>query len=174
MEYLDKLGLSTFWSKVKSYINEKNFIPSSEKGKANGLASLDANGKIPLAQLGNLDMSLFKVVESLPTSNILSNRIYLIKASSTSSKNIYAEYLYTGDTSKTYDETKWEKLGEYKSDVDLTSYAKTETVNTALSKKVDKVEGKGLSENDYTTVEKQKLASLDFTAISDEYINGLT
>lgn len=174
MEYLDKLGLSTLWNKVKSYINEKNFIPSSEKGKANGLASLDANGKIPLAQLGNLDMSLFKVVESLPTSNILSNRIYLIKASSTSSKNIYAEYLYTGDTSKTYDETKWEKLGEYKSDVDLTSYAKTETVNTALLKKVDKVEGKWLSENDYTTAEKQKLANLSFTAISDEYINGLT
>ena len=48
MEYLDKLGLFTLWNKVKSYINEKNFIPSSEKGKANGLASLDANGKIPL------------------------------------------------------------------------------------------------------------------------------
>lgn len=55
MEDLDKLGLSTLWDKVKSYINEKNFIPSSEKGKANGLASLDANGKIPLAQLGNSD-----------------------------------------------------------------------------------------------------------------------
>ena len=160
MEYLDKLGLSTLWNKVKSYINEKNFIPSSEKGKANGLASLDENGKIPLSQLGNLDMSLFKVVESLPTSDILSNRIYLIRASSTSSKNVYAEYLYTGDTSKTYDETKWEKLGEYKSDVDITSYAKTETVNTALLEKVDKVEGKGLSENDYTTAEKNKLANL--------------
>ena len=160
MEYLDKLGLSTLWNKVKSYINEKNFIPSSEKGKANGLASLDENGKIPLSQLGNLDMSLFKVVESLPTSDILSNRIYLIRASSTSSKNVYAEYLYTGDTSKTYDETKWEKLGEYKSDVDITSYAKTETVNAALLEKVDKVEGKGLSENDYTTAEKNKLANL--------------
>ena len=34
MEYLDKLGLSRLWNKVKSYINEKNFIPSSEKGKA--------------------------------------------------------------------------------------------------------------------------------------------
>lgn len=160
MEYLDKLGLSTLWNKVKSYINEKNFIPSSEKGKANGLASLDANGKIPLSQLGNLDMSLFKVVESLPTSEILSNRIYLIRASSTSSKNVYAEYLYTGDTSKTYDETKWEKLGEYKSDVNLTLYAKTETVNAALLEKVDKVEGKGLSENNYTTAEKNKLANL--------------
>ena len=36
------------------------------------------------------------------------------------------------------------------------------------------MEGKGLSENDYTTAEKQKLANLDFTAISDEYINWLT
>lgn len=38
-------------------------------------------------------------------------------------------------------------------------YTKTET-DTALSAKVDKVSGKGLSTNDYTTEEKQKLAGL--------------
>ena len=42
-----------------------------------------------------------------------------------------------------------------------------------LNNKVDKVKGKQLSSNDYTTAEKQKLANLNFTAISDEYINGL-
>ena len=175
MEYLDKIGLSTLWDKIKSYINGQNFIKSSEKGSANGVASLDSQGRVPIAQLGNLDMSLFKVVDTLPTKDILANRIYLIKSSSSSTKNVYAEYIYTGDVFSTYDESKWEKLGEYKADVDLTPYAKTATVNAALEKKVDKLSGKGLSTNDYTTAEKNKLAGIpDFIAISDEYINSLT
>lgn len=175
MEYLDKAGLSTLWGKVKSYITSQNFIKSSDKGKANGVASLDASGNVPLGQLGNIDTTLFKVVQSLPTTGIIANKIYLVKASSTSTKNIYAEYIYTGDVNATYDETKWEKLGEYKADIDLSSYAKTSEVNTELAKKVDVVSGKGLSTNDYTTAEKNKLAGIpDFTAISDDYINSLT
>ena len=41
-----------------------------------------------------------------------------------------------------------------------TTYTKTE-VDSALSGKVDKVSGKGLSTNDYTTAEKTKLAGLE-------------
>lgn len=47
-----------------------------------------------------------------------------------------------------------------KVNVDLSSYATTSAMNTALGNKVDKVSGKGLSTNDYTTAEKTKLASL--------------
>lgn len=43
---------------------------------------------------------------------------------------------------------------------DLTPYAKTEDVNLKLTKKVDKVEGKGLSTEDFTTQEKADLADL--------------
>ena len=98
-------------------------------GAKSGIATLDANGRIPLSQLGNLDTTLFQVVDALPTSGIIKNRIYLVKSTSTSTQNIYAEYIYTGDVSATYDASKWEKLGEYKSDVDLSSYSKkSETV----------------------------------------------
>ncbi len=44
--------------------------------------------------------------------------------------------------------------------VDLTAYAKKVDVNSALSNKVDKVEGKGLSSNDYTTDEKTKVSKI--------------
>ena len=44
--------------------------------------------------------------------------------------------------------------------VDLSAYATTDAMNTALAGKVDKVAGKGLSTNDYTTAEKNKLAGL--------------
>ena len=42
-------------------------------------------------------------------------------------------------------------------------YTKTET-DTALNNKVDKVTGKGLSTNDYTTAEKNKLAGISVTS----------
>lgn len=97
---------------------------------ANGIPKLDANGRIPLSQLANLDTTLFQVVTSLPTSGIKSNRIYLLKSSATGTQNIYGEYIYTGNVSATYDASKWEKLGEYKANIDLTPYSKkTETVN---------------------------------------------
>lgn len=44
--------------------------------------------------------------------------------------------------------------------VDLTSYAKTEEVADDLEKKVDKLEGMGLSTNDYSNADKAKLDSL--------------
>ena len=45
-------------------------------------------------------------------------------------------------------------------DIDLTNYYTKSEVDSKDNTKVDKVSGKGLSTNDYTTVEKSKLASL--------------
>ena len=53
--------------------------------------------------------------------------------------------------------------------VDLSSYA----LKVDLNEKVDKVSGKGLSTNDYTTAEKNKLANLSTVATSGSY-NDLT
>jgi hypothetical protein len=52
----------------------------------------------------------------------------------------------------------WDKLSET---VDLSGYATTAAMNSALGNKVDKVSGKSLSTNDYTTAEKNKLAGLN-------------
>lgn len=94
-----------------------------EIGRANGVAGLDANGNVPLAQLGNLDTTVAEVVTALPTTNI-KKHIYLIKDASGVSQNQYEEYIYTGDTSATYDASKWEKLGDFRTTVDLADYAK--------------------------------------------------
>lgn len=73
----------------------------------------------------NIDTTLFQIVSALPTSGINKNRIYILASENRdpNGKNIYAEYIYTGDTSATYDETKWEKLGEYTTTVDLSPYS---------------------------------------------------
>lgn len=101
-------------------------------GLNNGIATLDSNGNVPLAQLGNLDTTVAEVVTALPTTNI-KKHIYLIKDASGVSQNQYEEYIYTGDTSATYDASKWEKLGDFRATVDLKDYAKkSETLSNLV------------------------------------------
>lgn len=123
-KYLDATGVSTLWSKVKEYgattASAAVKTITDTKGAKNGIASLDSNGYVPLSQLGNLDTTFAEVVTALPTSNI-KKHLYLVKSSDTS-QNLYSEYIYTGNTTATYDASKWEKLGEYKADVDLSAY----------------------------------------------------
>lgn len=108
-------------------------------GSSNGIATLDSNGNIPLAQLGNLDTTVAEVVTALPTTNI-KKHIYLIKDASGVTQNQYEEYIYTGDTSATYDASKWEKLGDFRATVDLADYAKkSETVNLSEIKVIQNV-----------------------------------
>ena len=112
-----------------------NYLFASGKmipiGEANGVAGLDANGNVPLAQLGNLDTTVAEVVTALPTTNI-KKHIYLIKDTGGVTQNQYEEYLYTGDTSATYDASKWEKLGDFRATVDLANYAKKSEAATSL------------------------------------------
>ena len=72
-----------------------------------------------------IDTTFAEVVASLPTDiTKIKKHLYLVPASTTSSQNVYKEYIYTGDTSQTYDASKWEQLGEYKANVDLSEYLK--------------------------------------------------
>lgn len=95
---------------------------------ANGICGLDANRRIPLAQLGNLDTSLFKLVTSLPSSGE-SNKIYIVKDGS-DANDVYQEYYYTNGA--------WEKIGTHTVKVDLTPYAKkTEAVKNVVFRGVE-------------------------------------
>lgn len=127
----------------------------------NGVAGLDANGNVPLAQLGNLDTTVAEVVTALPTTNI-KKHIYLIKDASGVSQNQYEEYIYTGDTSATYDASKWEKLGDFRATVDLADYAK---------------KNKAANELDITPHESQvnfTLLDIDGGEISDNVLGQAT
>ena len=182
MQFLDAIGLASFWEKIKNWVNINylsltggtirgsvsflneadggksiridpsnitnsrygvNYLFASGKmipiGEANGVAGLDANGNVPLAQLGNLDTTVAEVVTALPTTNI-KKHIYLIKDASGVTQNQYEEYIYTGDTSATYDASKWEKLGDFRATLDLADYAKkSETVNLSEIKVIQNV-----------------------------------
>lgn len=202
MQFLDAIGLASFWEKIKNWVNSDFFskrggeinptsglqyiingeqLDVSKSGNenetisvfnvdengmsaisvmktggtatqvlmadgsvktlnaSNGIAGLDSNGNVPLAQLGNLDTTVAEVVTALPTTNI-KKHIYLIKDASGVTQNQYEEYIYTGDTSATYDASKWEKLGDFRATVDLADYAKkSETVNLSEIKVIQNV-----------------------------------
>lgn len=59
-------------------------------------------------------------VDSLPTTSISSSTIYLVKASTTGTQNIYDEYVWTGAA--------WEKIGT--TETDLSQYIKKGTLAT--------------------------------------------
>lgn len=100
-------------------------------GLNNGIATLDSKGNVPLSQLGNLDTTVAEVVTALPTTNI-KKHIYLIKDTGGVTQNQYEEYIYTGNTSATYDASKWEKLGDFRATVDLADYAKKNKAVSSL------------------------------------------
>lgn len=82
-----------------------------------------------------IDTTFAEVVTSLPTDvTKIKKHLYLVKnASSTESQNAYSEYIYIGEigSGKTYDSSKWEKLGEFKASIDLSGYAtKAQAVGT--------------------------------------------
>jgi hypothetical protein len=63
----------------------------------------------------------------------------------------------TATSTSAHTDANWDALG---GTVDLTPYAKTADMTAKLGSKVDKVSGKQLSTNDYTTAEKNKLAGI--------------
>lgn len=164
-------------------------------GSANGIAGLDSNGYVPLAQLGNLDTTVAEVVTALPTTNI-KKHIYLIKDTDGVTQNQYEEYLYTGDTSATYDASKWEKLGDFRVTVDLADYAKkseaidrliveTQPTGPATKRQYISIYKAGESSNEAEVVmleattnmsgfmsagDKYKLDGIDFGATNDSAI----
>lgn len=127
-------------------------IPLSQKGVASGVATLGTDGRLTAAQLpamktvngvsvvgsGNIsiDLSLYKVVDSLPTTGIDATKIYIVPAKTTEDKNIKAEYIYTGNPASTYDATKWEKLGEAQTNIVVDAELSTTSTNPVQNKAV--------------------------------------
>lgn len=105
-------------------INEKleHTVSKDQIGQPNGVAGLDSTGSVPMDQLGNIDTDLFVVVSKLPTEDIKEGKIYCIKnTSSTAQDNGYIEYAYINN--------KWEKIGEFKAEPDLSNYARLDKFN---------------------------------------------
>lgn len=112
-------------SKINENAEDANTELASKQDKlVSGTNIKTINGTSILGS-GNIaiDLSLYKVVTELPTSGIDTTKIYLLLSSVSGTANKYTEYIYVNSA--------WEKVGEYKAEVDLTPYAKkTEAVGS--------------------------------------------
>jgi hypothetical protein len=95
------------------------------------------------------------------------NTIYMVPNESSRANDVYDEYIWMVTSEK----TGWEFLGNKHVEVDLTGYYNKTQVDkaiedsearstAAIALKVDRVDGKQLSTNDYTTAEKQEVAKI--------------
>lgn len=115
---------------LKSTIREGLATQSSVNGKQNKLTpgygiEINTANEIKV----NLDMSPFRVVEELPTSDI-ENKIYLLlDPNGQVGKNEYIEYLWVKDH--------WEIVGKYTAAIDLAPYLKSAEAERIYQKKAD-------------------------------------
>lgn len=184
----------TAWREINAYVLNYNYNDASNKPLINGhvlsgdksaaelelqpagdylteipeeyitekeLEDLDlADKNYVIDQINNTEHFHREIVDGLPVIG-KDNVIYMVKKKSASGDDIYDEWMWV--------DTKYEHIGS--TATDLSDYYKKEEADKLLDKKVNKVTGKGLSTNDYTTAEKTKLASLenyDDTAIKAE------
>lgn len=113
----DKSSLGDYLLKTEAQSNYETI--SGAQGKYQAKLTAGTGIEITGENVINvtLDTNIYQVVESLPESEINPNKIYLVMSAESGETNLYTEYLYVNSG--------WEKIGEYKADVDLTPYLKS-------------------------------------------------
>ena len=135
-------------TKLSNFTNDMGFIDNTVNNLVNYYLKSETYTKAEVNAIVEAVQTMhFEIVETLPTTDIQTNVIYLVPKNPAQTDNIYDEYINTNGTSEG-----WEKIGD--TEIDLSNYyTKTQTDNL-LSGKVDKVAGYGLSKNDYTDADK--------------------
>lgn len=143
-----QLGLPTKTSDIE---NDSGFITSAVNNLANYYKKTETYSQAEVnALIGSIASLTLSVVSALPDHDISTSTIYLVPKDVPGTDDVYDEYVYVNSN--------WEHIGS--TTADLTDYYTISQVNTLLSGKVDKETGKGLSTNDFTTAEKNKLAGI--------------
>lgn len=117
---------------------------TEEELTAKGFATMN----YVIEQVSSAEHFSREIVDALPLNGKV-NVIYMLPKEGVND-DVYNEYLWTG--------LEYELIGS--TAPDLTNYYVKEEIDNKLEKKVDKIDGKQLSTEDYTTEEKEKLASL--------------
>ena len=107
-------------SEIYKHIHEleENVVTSEELDKKEDAFTVGIGLEMTSDRVLNviLDTTVFKVVSTLPDQPLPEDmqKIHLVPSDVTGSQNIYKEYIWANNA--------WELLGEYQSEVDLTSY----------------------------------------------------
>lgn len=182
LKYLDGTGLSQVWNKIKAQLALKADVTALEtlEGTVESLQT-EVDGKAAkattLAGYGITDAYTKTEIDGKLTGAMHYKGQVASYDALPSSGNVQGDVWNVEDDGHNYawNGTGWDKLA---GEVDLSDYATISWVNQQLANKVTVVSGKGLSTNDYTTTEKNKLAGIDAGAqvnvIESIVVNGVT
>ena len=167
-------------------------LDANKVGVATGVASLDALGKVPTDQIPAISFSSVKVLASEAEMLALSSAVvgsvvirtdesknYVLAQANPAVRANWIQLLtpaapvqtVNGRTGTVSISAADLGLGNVQNTSDASKPVSSAT-QTELDKKVDKVTGKGLSTNDYTTTEKTKLAAITGTNTGDQDLSG--
>ena len=155
--YKDKSGNISVVADSSVFESQLNGKVNVESGK--GLSTNDFNNNYK-SKVDNMDatianaignLKIVEIVTQLPTSNIKTNILYFVPNGESISENLYDIFIRINN--------KWEQVDSL--EFNIADYPTKAEMNAALNLKVDKIEGKGLSTEDYTTLEKTKLAGIE-------------
>ena len=105
-----------------------------------------------------IDFSFYNLVTELPTSNIDTNKIYVLPSESSGDKNLYTEYMYINGS--------WEIIGTYAASVNLDGYATQEWVNEQAFAKNSDLETLSSTLDNYAL--QEDLESLSGSVLDNE------
>lgn len=147
--YADLIDRPEIPAKLSELQNDVGFILNTVDNLINYYKKSETYDKTEVNDLiGNLAVITVEIVETLPTTNISENAIYLVKIEDT---NTYKQWMYINGT--------WADLGS--TEINLENYYTKAQVDNLLNNKVDKIAGMGLSEENFTSLEKTKLNGLN-------------
>ena len=147
-EYLDKIP-----TKTSDLINDSGFITNAVNDIINYYLKSETYTKQEINSIiASIETVSFKLVNTLPTTDIQTNVIYLVPKNPSQSSNIKDEYINLDGTT-----SGWEKIGD--TEIDLSDYVTETMLNAALANYV--------SNSDLTTILSNYALSSDIpTALS--------
>lgn len=101
-----------------------------------------------------IDLTLYKVVTTLPTADVDTNKIYLVLTEQDDTASKYAEYVYVNNA--------WEKIGEYVAQVSVDSAMSNTSENPVQNKVVkDYIDQKVLASGTFSEADATKLNAIE-------------
>lgn len=101
-----------------------------------------------------IDLTLYKVVTTLPTADVDTNKIYLVLTEQDDTASKYAEYVYVNSA--------WEKIGEYVAQVSVDSAMSNTSENPVQNKVVkDYIDQKVLASGTFSEADATKLNAIE-------------
>ena len=152
-------------ARLETTVQEINTALEGKQDKLTAGVGITISPDVVISTTNSIE--LYKIVTQLPTaSKDCLNSIYLVPSKSTTTGNIFVEYICV------YENTQakyiWEIIGEVQTDVDLSGYVTTETFNQTINTINDQL-ANAITAQDVTISDGSAKVVVNYTIPKDLY-----